>query len=96
MPVYEYNCPGCGVFETIQKMTDPILRRCPKCGRSVTKLMSASSFQFKGSGWYVTDYARKGNGSSRKESSEGKEPAEKGKTSSETASGASKAGEKAA
>ena len=64
MPLYEYECEACGHrFEVIQKFSDPPLERCPKCGSAVHKLQSAPAFQFKGSGWYITDYARKDSGS---------------------------------
>jgi putative FmdB family regulatory protein len=60
MPLYEYECDACGRrFEVIQKMSDPVVEICPTCGGRVHKLQSAPAFQFKGSGWYVTDYARK-------------------------------------
>ena len=62
MPIYEYACEHCGVFEEMQRITDPPLAKCPKCKRKVRRLISQTSFQLKGSGWYVTDYARKGNG----------------------------------
>jgi putative FmdB family regulatory protein len=60
MPLYEYECDTCGHrFEVIQKFSDAPIERCPKCGGSVHKMQSAPAFQFKGSGWYITDYARK-------------------------------------
>jgi putative FmdB family regulatory protein len=60
MPLYEYECERCGhVFEAIQKFSDPPVAVCPKCGGPVHKLQSAPAFQFKGTGWYITDYARK-------------------------------------
>jgi putative FmdB family regulatory protein len=60
MPLYEYQCDECGHrFEVIQKYSDPPIDKCPVCGKTVHKLQSAPAFQFKGSGWYVTDYARK-------------------------------------
>src|ERR1051326_5647078 len=61
MPLYEYQCDGtCRQrFEVIQKFSDPPVEKCPNCGGPVHKLMSAPGFQFKGSGWYITDYARK-------------------------------------
>ena len=62
MPLYEYQCPSCGRFERIQKFADPLLNECPTCGKPVTKLLSAPAIQFKGSGWYITDYARKAAG----------------------------------
>jgi putative FmdB family regulatory protein len=70
MPLYEYQCDNCGHrFEKIQKFSDPPVEQCPKCGSSVHKLMSSPAFQFKGSGWYVTDYAKK----DTKEAKESKE-----------------------
>ena len=62
MPLYEYQCPGCGRFEIIRKFSDVALTVCPTCGKAVTKLLSAPAIQFKGSGWYITDYARKSTG----------------------------------
>lgn len=62
MPLYEYECAGCGRFELIQKFSDPALNACPTCGREVHKLLSAPAIQFKGTGWYITDYARKSAG----------------------------------
>jgi putative FmdB family regulatory protein len=60
MPIYEYHCAKCGDFEVMQKISDKPLTNCPTCRRKVNKLISSTSFQLKGSGWYVTDYARKG------------------------------------
>jgi putative FmdB family regulatory protein len=60
MPIYEYRCEKCGDFERTQRITDPSLDRCPTCRRKVRRLISNTSFQLKGSGWYVTDYARAG------------------------------------
>lgn len=59
MPLYEYQCDSCGHrFERIQKFSDPPVDVCPSCGKSpVTKLISAPGIQFKGAGWYITDYA---------------------------------------
>ncbi len=59
MPIYEYHCGKCGDFEVMQKISDKPLSTCPTCRRKVNKLISSTSFQLKGSGWYVTDYARK-------------------------------------
>jgi len=74
VPLYEYECPKDGAFEQMQKFSDPPLAACPKCGGPVEKLLSAPAIQFKGSGWYVTDYARKGSsdsgGSKKSESKE--------------------------
>lgn len=59
MPIYEYNCAKCGVFEEMQKISDPPVKRCPKCKGKVERMVSRTSFVLKGSGWYATDYARK-------------------------------------
>ena len=60
MPLYEYRCVKCGAqIEKIQKFSDPPLETCAKCGGALERLLSSSTIQFKGSGWYVTDYARK-------------------------------------
>jgi putative FmdB family regulatory protein len=60
VPLYEYQCPKCGRFELIHKFSDAPLLTCPTCGSEVQKLFSAPAIQFKGTGWYITDYARKG------------------------------------
>ena len=61
MPLYEYQCDTCGHrFERIQKYSDPPVAVCPKCGGEVRKLFSSPAIQFKGSGFYITDYARAG------------------------------------
>jgi len=59
MPLYEYECDNGHRFEVIVKFSDPPLESCPTCGAPVHKLMSSPAFQFKGTGWYITDYARK-------------------------------------
>ncbi len=60
MPLYEYRCLKCGAhFEKIQKFSDLPLRTCEECGGKLERLLSSPAIQFKGSGWYVTDYARK-------------------------------------
>src|SRR5262245_20021244 len=67
MPLYEYQCQNCGHrFERIQKFSDAPIAECPKCGGPVHKLVSSPAFQFKGTGWYVTDYARQGEKSGEK------------------------------
>jgi len=70
MPTYEYACDRCGTFEVSQRITDKPLRRCPTCKGRVRKLISNTSFQLKGSGWYVTDYA--GKDGKKKAAEEGK------------------------
>ena len=73
MPLYEYECDACGQrFEAIQKFSDPPADTCRHCGKGpVRRLLSSPAIQFKGSGWYITDYAKKG-------SSEGSAPAKTG------------------
>jgi len=64
MPNYEYLCKKCGHrFEQIRKFSDKQLRKCPECGGVIEQVISAPAVQFKGSGWYVTDYPKKGGGS---------------------------------
>jgi putative FmdB family regulatory protein len=93
VPLYEYQCPACGHrFETIQKFSDPPLKECPKCGGLIEKLQSAPAFQFKGSGWYITDYARKDAASPDAAKSESKSDA-KSADKGDKAGGAGKAGE---
>jgi putative FmdB family regulatory protein len=62
LPLYEYHCPKDGTFELVRKFSDPPLEACPTCGGAIEKLASAPAIQFKGSGWYITDYARKSTG----------------------------------
>jgi putative FmdB family regulatory protein len=60
MPLYEYQCKKCRHrFERIQRFSDPLIKKCPECGGPVEQVISAPAVQFKGSGWYVTDYAKK-------------------------------------
>lgn len=69
MPLYEYRCSRCQhVTEVIQKFSDPPLKTCSECGGRLEQVLSAPAIKFKGSGWYVTDYA--GKGSSSKSESE--------------------------
>jgi putative FmdB family regulatory protein len=87
LPIYEYKCEGCGeTFETIQKFADEPLTVHEKCGGHVNRLMSAPSFQFKGSGWYVTDYA-KGSGSGPAKNESDKGASEKSESGSKSESG---------
>ncbi|HEX5482299.1 MAG TPA: FmdB family zinc ribbon protein [Terriglobia bacterium] len=63
MPLYEYQCQQCkSISEKIQKFSDRPLTRCEKCGGKLERLLSSPAIQFKGSGWYITDYARKSGG----------------------------------
>jgi putative FmdB family regulatory protein len=88
MPLYEYRCNACGhQFEVIQKFSDEPIAVCPKCGNGpVAKLLSSPAFQFKGTGWYITDYARK----STSEAKDGREKPAKEKESKESKDGDSK------
>ena len=99
MPLYEYECDACGHrFEIIQKFSDPPVETCPSCGGKVRKLQSAPAFQFKGSGWYVTDYAKTGTNAETKASKEGRQAdkdaagkADSAATTSDTSSSSEKA-----
>jgi len=80
LPVYEYECTSCGnQFEIMQKITDKLLDSCPSCSGKVRKLVSNCSFKLKGSGWYVTDYAKKSE--KKEEKKEEKSEKKKDKTS---------------
>src|SRR6476620_63784 len=90
MPIYEYQCQKCGTFEATQRITDKPLAKCPTCKGKVKKLISNTSFQLKGTGWYVTDYARKGKsngeGNGSKPSSPESKSEAKGESKSDTKS----------
>ena len=62
MPIYEYKCNKCGVFEAMQGIKEAPLKKCPTCKSKVERQMSRGSFILKGSGWYATDYAKKATG----------------------------------
>ncbi|HVI10122.1 MAG TPA: zinc ribbon domain-containing protein [Candidatus Binatia bacterium] len=105
MPLYEYQCKKCGHrFEKIQKFSDKPVKKCPECGGVVEQVISAPAVQFKGSGWYVTDYAKKshasGGDSSSKKEDKSKSDGAKSETSTESSTketakaGSSKKGEK--
>ena len=82
MPLYEYKCDACGHrFEKIQKFSDPLEDTCPKCGGVVRKLVSSPAIQFKGSGFYITDYAKKDHVAAAKADKEGSGKSEKSETS---------------
>jgi putative FmdB family regulatory protein len=90
MPLYEYQCEKCGHrFEKIQKFSDKPVKKCPECGGKVEQVISAPAVQFKGSGWYVTDYAKKSAAPS-----DGKDTKkdDKGKSDSSTKESTSKEG----
>jgi len=87
MPNYEYLCKKCGHrFEQIRKFSDKQLRKCPECGGVIEQVISAPAVQFKGLGWYVTDYPKKGAGSaaSSSASSEGDSGTKETKDSKDT------------
>src|SRR6266567_11041 len=89
MPLYEYKCEGCGErFEIIQKFSDVPVQVHEKCGAPVYRMISAPALHFKGSGWYITDYA-KANGSKSKESSDGKDSTESAAKPAESKNGKS-------
>ena len=91
MPIYEYQCSKCGeVFEAFQKITDEPLSKCKFCQGKVEKLISQSSFQLKGTGWYLTDYAkRSSSGPSEKPKADASsEKAAETKTSTKTSTDA--------
>lgn len=72
MPLYEYECRKCGQqFEVMQKFSDEPLKKHPSCGGKVERLLSAPGLQFKGTGWYITDYARSGGGKESPKSDSG-------------------------
>ena len=87
MPLYEYQCDKCAHrFEVIQKFSDAPVDVCPKCGGAVKKLLSSPAIQFKGSGWYITDYARKGDSSAASAASSETKTDTKTETKTETKS----------
>ena len=88
MPIYEYQCQKCGTFETTQRITEKPLTKCPTCKGKVRKLISNTSFQLKGTGWYITDYARKG------QSDDGKSDGSKSDSVSKPATSESKSDSK--
>jgi putative FmdB family regulatory protein len=81
MPIYEYRCRQCdSVFEFLQKVSDPPFKECPKCGGPLKKVLSPPALQFKGSGFYITDYSRKKE--REKEARSGTKPTEEKKEAS--------------
>ena len=96
MPLYEYQCDACGHrFEKIQKFSDPLEDICPKCAGHVHKLVSSPAIQFKGSGFYITDYPKGDKGSAPKSDggkSDRAEKADKPAASAEAASKSEKSG----
>jgi putative FmdB family regulatory protein len=87
MPLYEYECKKCGHrFEKIQKYSDKMVKKCPECGGQVEQMISAPAVQFKGSGWYVTDYPKKGSSQGSSGGDSGPKDKKDDKTKSDTPS----------
>lgn len=87
MPLYEYQCRKChSLTERIQKFSDPPLAICPHCGGELEQLISAPAVQFKGSGWYVTDYAKKSGDGSKSSGNGSTASSSEGKSDSSTSS----------
>jgi putative FmdB family regulatory protein len=84
MPIYEYQCQKCGTFEVTQRITEKPLGKCPTCKGKVKKLISNTSFQLKGTGWYVTDYARKDNNKGAGDGENGAKPSAESKSDSKS------------
>jgi len=103
MPIYEYQCPKCGVFEVTQRITESPLKKCPTCKSKIERILSRSSFVLKGSGWYATDYGKKptasaptnGDSASTTESSSKSETKSESKSDSKTKSDSSTKSESA-
>jgi len=94
VPLYEYQCDDCGGrFERIRKFSDPPLDEpCPTCGGTIRKLLSSPAIQFKGTGWYVTDYAKSAKGESKSDSASSAAKADDAKSSSSETKSETKAG----
>ena len=95
MPLYEYECEKCGHrFEKIQKFSDKMLKKCPECGGRIEQMISAPAVQFKGSGWYVTDYANKSHAPTSEGGKDSKDSTKEDKSKPESSSkdGSSKDG----
>lgn len=95
MPIYEYDCQKCGTFEVTQRITDRPLGKCPTCKGKIRKLISNTSFQLKGTGWYITDYARKGKSGEGKSEETAKPAADSKSDGKKTETGTKSSTEKA-
>jgi putative FmdB family regulatory protein len=94
MPLYEYECDSCGHrFEVIQRYSDPLIDKCPRCGSTVHKLISSPAIQFKGSGFYITDYPKNESGAPKSSGGKDKEGSSSAESSSDK--GGEKGGGKA-
>jgi putative FmdB family regulatory protein len=90
MPIYEYICEKCGSqIEAIQKVNDPPLKRCQKCRGKLEKIVSRTSFQLKGSGWYLSDYSRKSSPETKDKSENSAQKKTEGASSSDSKSSSS-------
>ncbi len=90
VPIYEYECESCDErFELMQKFSDKPVKKCPKCGGAVHKVLSPPALLFKGTGWYVTDYASSDRKRAQKADGDGKSNGSTSSTTSSTASGTS-------
>ncbi len=97
MPIYEYDCSKCGVFEATQRITEEPLQECPTCRGRVRKLISNTSFQLKGTGWYITDYGRgKGSDGDKPASGGAGDSADSTKSTESAKAGKSSSGDGAA
>ena len=95
MPLREYQCKKCKHrFEKVEKFSDKPQKKCPKCGGPLEELISAPAVQFKGSGWYVTDYAKKGSKAASSSSSESETASKEGKEASKDSAKETKKDEK--
>jgi putative FmdB family regulatory protein len=94
MPIYEYQCQKCGTFEISQRITERPLGKCPTCKAKVKKLISNTSFQLKGTGWYITDYARKGQNGGDSKSDKGSKSASDSKSETKKSESATSSSEK--
>lgn len=96
MPLYEYECESCNKrFERIQKFSDPPIEICPNCGKGpVRKLISSPAIQFKGTGWYITDYAKKSTADARQAGGSTTDKTDKSEKSDKSDAGATKADSK--
>jgi len=92
MPIYEYQCAKCGVFEVTQRITESPLKKCPTCKSKVERIISATSFILKGSGWYATDYARAGSAAKPDSSSSEAPPSGDASASTPSANGGGTSG----
>jgi putative FmdB family regulatory protein len=94
LPLYEYKCEKCGnQFEKIEKHSAPTTQKCPKCGAKAQRMISAAGIQFKGSGWYVTDYKGKNSGATSVEGSSDGGSAKSEEKSADAKTAESKTGE---